>query len=42
MAVLGNSEVKKLSESIAKIQASIVDRGVLSHFGLKKEKSGGA
>ena len=42
MAVLRNPEVKGLSESVAKVQASTIDRGLLSHFGLRKENSGGA
>jgi DNA-binding MarR family transcriptional regulator len=42
MSVLGNPEVKGLSESVAKVQGSIISRGLLSHFGLRKENSGGA
>jgi len=42
MAVLGNPAVKGLSEAVAKIQVSIMDRGLLSYFSSRKESSGGA
>jgi len=41
MSVLGNPEVKGLSDSVAKIQASIMDRGLLSYFRSREESSGG-
>ena len=41
MSVLAGSEVKGLSESVEKIQASIVSRGLLSHFGLRQEGTTG-
>lgn len=42
MSVLANSEVKALTESVGKVQGSIVSRGLLSHFGLGQDEASGA